>query len=225
MALWFASNNPHKAEELQSIFNDTLIRLGVPISDIQKKYVLRLPAASGIQFDPAETGLTFMENALLKAQALYALVHEPVIADDSGLCVDALNGLPGIYSARYRGNHIDYASNCKTPAVKLNDGERNAILIREMEGQPNRRARFVCAMVCIGDEKRRWMEEGTLEGQITEYGRGTGGFGYDPLLFLPDFGKTVAELDAHEKNNISHRAQAGIAIARHLPELPLHEPS
>jgi XTP/dITP diphosphohydrolase len=126
-----------------------------------------------------------------------------VIADDSGLCVDALGGKPGIYSARYgsvRGR-------------KLEDKARNALLLREMANNPNRKAHFVCAMVLLYSEDRFAAVEETLEGELISEERGTGGFGYDPILFLPEYGKTVAELSEDEKNRLSHRAKAARGIA------------
>jgi XTP/dITP diphosphohydrolase len=185
-----------------------------------------------------------MENALLKARALSRLLGErgifdPVLADDSGLCVDALGGRPGIHSARYGGRYSGHHGGPRdeggngpcpdpdgpgtpgspsgnapeTPKI-LESPERNRLLLEELGDAPNRGARFVCAMVLLFDENRFACVQETLEGEIVSArGRGEGGFGYDPLLYLPDRGRTVAELGEAEKNRISHRAKAARAIA------------
>ncbi|WP_304221972.1 RdgB/HAM1 family non-canonical purine NTP pyrophosphatase [Gracilinema caldarium] len=191
MTLWLATNNDHKKRELEAIFSD---------------YTLRTPASAGLVFDPEETGRSFIENTLLKARALFDLVHEPVIADDSGLCVDALDGRPGIYSARYGS----------TDGKKLESWERNQLLLKELEEATDRKARFVCSMVALFSHDRFYVVQETLEGEIIRESRGTGGFGYDPILYLPDRGCTVAELSEEEKNRISHRGKAGRALARLL---------
>ncbi|MDR2485929.1 MAG: non-canonical purine NTP pyrophosphatase, partial [Treponema sp.] len=123
MTIWFATGNPHKKAELAAILSG---------------HSIKIPGDAGITaFEPEENGATFLENSLIKARALYRLVKQPVIADDSGLCVDALGGRPGIYSARYGGRG----------AEELASPERNALLLRELAGHPQRSARFVCAMV------------------------------------------------------------------------------
>jgi XTP/dITP diphosphohydrolase len=207
MVLWFASGNIHKKKELQAI-----LAYSAP------GWELKIPAEDGLAFDPAETGATFAENALIKAGALYRMAAAagspgPVIADDSGLCVDALGGRPGILSARF-GNE---------GGVKLKDTERNALLLKELDGAANRKARFVCAMVLLFDEYRFFLAQETLEGEIVKGpgargagARGQGGFGYDPILYLPERGCTVAELSEEEKNRISHRGKAGRIIAEFL---------
>jgi XTP/dITP diphosphohydrolase len=228
MTIWFASGNAHKKAELAAILN-----MNGPTNQVL------IPADAGLEFDPEETGTTFYENSLLKAQALYSLLeknHPPlfkpgdvVIADDSGICVDALGGRPGIYSARYAGANGDKAPNAK----KLESAERNALLLEELGNNPLRSARFVCAMaLIIGPEpaaERRsregsppdhfYMAQETLEGEIVSgpnAAKGRGGFGYDPILFIPGLGRTVAELSDEEKNTISHRAKAGKIIAHLL---------
>jgi XTP/dITP diphosphohydrolase len=198
MTIWFATGNAHKKAELAAI---------LPAYDI------RIPADAGIaDFDPDETGTTFLENALIKARELQRLLskqgafdrgrREPVIADDSGLCVDALNGRPGIYSARYGG-----------PSDK---GRRCALLLEELGDNPNRNAHFVCAMVLLLSEDRFFAVQETLEGELIREERGSGGFGYDPILYIPELGRTAAELSEEEKNRVSHRGKAGRAIARFL---------
>ncbi|MCA1950935.1 MAG: RdgB/HAM1 family non-canonical purine NTP pyrophosphatase [Treponema sp.] len=191
MTLWLATNNEHKKRELEAIFSD---------------YTLRTPASAGLVFDPEETGSSFIENTLIKARALFDLVHEPVIADDSGLCVDALDGRPGIYSARYGS----------TDGQKLESWERNQLLLKELEKATDRKARFICSMVALFSHDRFYVVQETLEGEIIRESRGTGGFGYDPILYLPDRRCTVAELSEEEKNRISHRGKAGRALARLL---------
>jgi XTP/dITP diphosphohydrolase len=127
--------------------------------------------------------------------------------------VDALGGRPGIYSARYAGRYADPDA----PAgKKLDAAERNALLLEELGDNPNRRARFVCAMVLLWDENRFFAVQETLEGELVRpgYGRGSGGFGYDPILYLPDYGVTVAELPEAEKNRLSHRGKAAKGIAK-----------
>jgi XTP/dITP diphosphohydrolase len=213
--IWLASGNRHKRQELTRILTGT---------------TLKIPADGGIDgFDPPETGTSFMENALLKARTLFRLLAErgipgPVLADDSGLCVDALDGRPGIYSARYCGrcsgrNSGHYGGQNAAPpeAEKLESPERNCLLLEELGDRPDRRARFVCAMILLFDENRFTCVQETLEGEITAgRGAGNGGFGYDPILYLPGRGCTVAELGEDEKNRISHRAKAARLIAKLL---------
>jgi XTP/dITP diphosphohydrolase len=200
MTIWFATGNVHKKTELAAIL---------------RGHNIRIPSEAGINFDPDETGCTFLENALIKARELYSLVKAPVIADDSGLCVDALGGRPGIYSARY-GSNGRYG-NEDGKGKKLSDPERNALLLSELGRAPNRSARFVCAMVLLFSQDRFFIAQETLEGEIVSGpGRGSGGFGYDPLLYLPEKNRTVAELSDEEKNQLSHRGKAGKIIAKIL---------
>jgi XTP/dITP diphosphohydrolase len=195
MTIWFATGNPHKGEELAAIL---------------KGHRILLPASGEIAFEPEETGAAFLENAFLKARALYQQVSAPVIADDSGLCVDALGGRPGILSARYGGGE----------GRNLDAGERNALLLEELALSPQRSARFVCAMVLLLSEDRFFAVQETLEGEIIRESRGSGGFGYDPIFYLPERGCTVAELSEDEKNRISHRGKAGHCIAGLLSAMP-----
>ena len=207
MILWFASGNFHKKRELSDIFS---------YNSSNFKALVRIPAEAGIEFAPEETGNTFIENALIKATALYRLLEESlpdgytngdtIIADDSGICVDALNGRPGIHSAYYGG-------------AKLEASERNALLLAEIGVNPARSAHFVCAMVLYYGPDRFFIAQETLEGELVkcvEFARGSGGFGYDPILLIPELGRTVAELDPDEKNRLSHRGKAGRAIGRML---------
>jgi XTP/dITP diphosphohydrolase len=201
MELWFASGNVHKKQELAALLPG---------------HAIRSPPEAGIIFDPEETGSSFLENALIKARCLFRLIAGlglggPVIADDSGLCVDALGGRPGIYSARYgeaQGSRPDAAG-------------RNRLLLKEMEGITRRNARFVCAMVLLINPDRFFIAQETLEGEIVGDpgdARGSGGFGYDPILYLPERGLTVAELTEADKNLISHRGKAGRTIAKILAD-------
>jgi len=218
MRVWLASGNKHKQQELQAIFS---------------KHTIKLPIEAGItDFDVAETGNTFVENAFIKAKALWNMLNTtartdkeyPVLADDSGLCVDALGGRPGIYSARYYGiNSWDSDSNFKAKSApeKLGDKERNNLLLEELSSvlSNNARCRFVCAMVLFFNPDRFYIVQETMEGEIVPSKaeiRGQGGFGYDPIVYLPDLHATVAELSEEQKNFLSHRGKAAKAIAKLL---------
>ncbi len=179
-----ASNNKGKAAELDRILNP----LGITAVTAKSE---------GIILDEVEeTGTTFAENALLKATAAFKKTGMPSVADDSGLMADALNGEPGVYSARYAGENAT-------------DEQRITKLLHNLEGVPTekRTARFVSSICCILDENTVITAEGTCSGIITEAPRGDGGFGYDPV-FLTDNGKTFAELTAEEKDKLSHRGKA-----------------
>ncbi|HPM77573.1 MAG TPA: XTP/dITP diphosphatase [bacterium] len=145
------------------------------------------------RLDVEENGATFLDNALLKARAYAQLAGLPTIADDSGLCVEALGGRPGVHSARYAG-------------LGANDAANNARLLREMATHTDRRAKFVCVSVCVLPTGETIEATGECVGEILSEPRGTAGFGYDPLFFHPPSGKTFAQLSAAEKNRISHRA-------------------
>jgi XTP/dITP diphosphohydrolase len=209
MTVWFATGNIHKRNELAAILAPCIPGLEI-----------KIPREAGMVFDPDENGGAFSENALIKARAFYRLAVEngmtaPVIADDSGLCVDALGGRPGVYSARY-GCMGQYGSE---GGKKLRDTERNALLLSELGGNANRKARFVCAMVLLYDEDRFFLAQETCEGEIVKdinAARGAGGFGYDPILYIPALGRTVAELSEEEKTRISHRGKAGRVISSML---------
>jgi XTP/dITP diphosphohydrolase len=162
-----------------------------------------------VDFDCDETGTTFLANARLKAETLYAQVKRPVLADDSGLCVKALDGGPGIYSARYGSEN----------GKKLSDTERYELLLKNLEGVEDREAHFVCAMVLIMAPYREFAVQETFDGRIAEAPFGGGGFGYDPVFIDALSGKTAAELTADEKNLVSHRGKAGKAMAALLEAL------
>jgi len=195
MTVVLASGNEHKRRELEAVFRSTGLDCRV-----------RLPRELGIEFDVEENGATFLENALIKARALFSLIKSPVMADDSGLVVDALDGRPGIFSARYGAGN----------GGKITAEARNRLLLKELKESgvaPPWKARFVCAMVLLLDGDRFFSVRETLEGSITGELRGSGGFGYDPLLFPEGSARTVAELGEEEKNRISHRGKAAAAIA------------
>jgi len=209
MTIWFASGNIHKKKELADILSG--------IGDFE----LKIPKDAGLCFDPEETGNSFLENALIKAAELYNLLEKqslggnfhPVIADDSGICVDELEGRPGIYSARY---------GMSESGGKITDAEKNAMLLAELGDNPRRSSRFVCAMALYCAPNRFYAAQETLEGELVknaESAKGRGGFGYDPILFIPELGRTVAELSEEEKNLYSHRGKAGRVIARILSGL------
>ena len=190
-----ATGNMHKLVEIEAILSRVL-------TDVRFVALGQL----GDFDDPEETGTTFLENALIKAEAAVEQTGFPAIADDSGLVVDALDGEPGVYSARYAGVHGDDAAN-------------NAKLLTNMEGvaDADRTARFVSVVALIDADGLVTYGEGTCEGMVGYEERGEFGFGYDPL-FLPDDtpGKTMAELTPDEKNAISHRFHALQALAAKL---------
>lgn len=197
MTLFIATNNAHKVKELSELFPGTL---------------LRTPADAGIEFDHDETEDTFLGNSLGKARALFGLVKAPVLADDSGLCVDALGGAPGVRSARY-GSPDD-------GRTVLSAREKNELLLRQMTGRRDRTCRFVCAMTLMLSEHRFVSVQETCEGRLLESPRGMEGFGYDPVFFLPGEGLSMAELTLERKNALSHRGRAAARILAVLASLP-----
>ena len=182
MKLVLASKNAHKLVEMQ----DILSQLGVEVV---------LESDVGVDVDVEETGATFEENAFLKAHAVMEASGLPAIADDSGLCVDALNGAPGVYSARYGGPELD-------------DAGRYKLLLENMRGQLDRRCKFVSAICCCFPNGDRVEARGECAGTLAYAPRGADGFGYDPIFFVPGLKKTFAELSPEEKNAISHRGNA-----------------
>ena len=204
--LYLASGNRHKREEMQQILTN---------------FEIRIPADDGVDFNPTEDGTTFYENSLIKARALWHLVHAPVIADDSGICVDALDGAPGIYTSRYAGPDFMHG---KSDGTKIPQSEQNRLLIEQLNatGSQNRACHYTCAMVLLLNPDRFFVAQETFEGELIrsiEEQAGTGGFGYDPIVYLPEYKKTVAEISAEEKNAISHRGKAVRAIAQILKNL------
>lgn len=202
------------------------------MSQILCEHEIITPSDEGIEFDPEETGTTFYENSLIKAKALYDIVHYPVIADDSGICVDALGGSPGIYSSRYAGPDFMHG---KPDGTKISQEEQNIFLIQQLNDAIKagnlpkmpylngpRSCHYTCAMVlyCGGD--RLFVAQETFEGTLIDdinNQAGTGGFGYDPIVFLPQYKKTVAQISAEEKNAISHRGKAVRAIQKIIENL------
>ncbi|MDD6788786.1 MAG: XTP/dITP diphosphatase [Lachnospira sp.] len=188
----FASNNLGKIREVKDMLADP---------DVE---VLSMKEA-GIDMDIEENGTTFQQNALIKARAVYNVTHELTIADDSGLEIDWMNGEPGVYSARFMGHDTSYDI-------------KNAAILEKMKNVrgADRSARFVCAMAAILPDGREITTRGTMEGVIADRIEGSNGFGYDPILYLPEFGKTSAQLTEDEKNRISHRGKALRELVREL---------
>ena len=195
MKLYLASGNEHKRIEMQQILPE---------------FEILIPKDEGIEFEPEETGSTFYENSMIKAQALWDIVKAPVIADDSGICVDALGGAPGIYTSRYAGPEFMKG---RPDGKKIPQDEQNRLLIEQLNAtkSDNRSCHYTCSIVLMLNPDRFFVAQETFEGKLIdsiEKQAGTGGFGYDPIVFLPEYGKTVAEISADEKNRISHRGKA-----------------
>lgn len=182
MKFVLASQNKHKLTEMQSI----LSAHGVEVV---------LQSDMGLHVDVEETGETFAENAMLKAQAVMKASGLPAIADDSGVCVDALNGAPGVYSARYGGPELD-------------DAGRYRLLLSNMQGAKTRAAHFTSAIACVFPNGDTLEAQGICPGTIAFAPQGDGGFGYDPVFFLPELRKTYAQLTPEEKASVSHRGKA-----------------
>ncbi len=182
MKLVLASQNKKKLVEM----NDILSGLGIEVCS---------QAEAGVNLEPEETGTTFEENSLIKARAVMEASGLPAIADDSGLCVDALKGAPGVYSARYGGDGLD-------------DVARYRLLLENMQGQMPRTAKFVSVITCCFPNGDVITARGECPGTIAFAAMGEGGFGYDPVFFVPPLKKTFAQLTPEEKNAISHRGKA-----------------
>ena len=182
MKVVLASHNQKKMVEMKAI----LSQMGVEVLS---------QAEVGMDLEPEETGTTFEENARIKAQAVMQATGLPAIADDSGLMVDALNGAPGVYSARYGGPGLD-------------DTGRWQLLLKNMAGESNRACKFVSVICCAFPDGGEVMARGECPGILAQGPSGDGGFGYDPIFYLPQLGKTMAQLTPAEKNQISHRARA-----------------
>lgn len=203
MVLYLATGNRHKQKEMQEILTN---------------YEIRIPADDGIDFNPDETGSTFYENSIIKAKALWQIVNKPVIADDSGLCVDALSGEPGIFTSRYAGPDFPHG---RPDGKKIPQDEQNRLLIKQLNatGSKNRKCHYTCAMVLFVKSDQLYVAQDIFEGELIDdisKQAGNGGFGYDPIVYLPEYGKTVAEISAEEKNRISHRGKAVRKIAEIL---------
>ena len=198
MKVILASKNQHKLTELSTI----LSQLGFEIA-LESEY--------GLDIDVEETGTTFEENSFLKADAVMKASGLPVLADDSGLMVDALDGAPGVYSARY--------------GHKASDKERTAYLLENMKEVPEekRGAKFVCVITCLFPDGRKIVARGECPGVIARAPHGENGFGYDPIFYLPELGMTYAELPSEQKNAISHRARALQDFCRKYQEVQNHD--
>lgn len=194
MKIYLASGNINKKHEVQELL---------------PAHKIVLPKEENIEFDPEENGSSFFENTMIKAKALYDIVKTPVLADDSGLCIDSLNGAPGIHSARYgavNGEHVSAEAGI------------NKVLL-QLKNEKNRRAHFACCMIFLLSEDRFYAVQETCEGYITEEPAGSGGFGYDPIFFMEEFGKTFAELSSDQKNSVSHRGRALAAIKKIIEKI------
>ena len=198
MRVVLATGNPGKLQELRAMLEPLAIEV-VPLSQFTRAAI-------------PETGLTFVENAIIKARHAAQLAQLPAIADDSGLEVDALQGAPGIYSARYAGEHASDEDNLRKLLAAL-DGRKAA----------ERTARYCCALVYLrwGHDPFPLISQASWEGRIGEVPRGSGGFGYDPIFELPERAMTVAEMPAAEKNRLSHRGQALRGLVAQLQKEPL----
>ena len=185
MTVVLASKNKHKLVEISKI----LAKL-----DIQ----LVLQSELGVDIDVEETGTTFEENSFQKAEAVMKATGLPALADDSGIAVDALNGEPGVYSARYGFDDT------------LDDWGRLLLLLKNTEQVPDgqRQAQFVCVITLVMPDGRSVQARGEVHGELLRQPAGSGGFGYDPIFYYPPYGKTLAEVSADEKNLVSHRAKA-----------------
>lgn len=195
MRVVLASQNRHKLTEIQAIL-------------AQYDMELVLQSDLGVRIDVEENGSTFEENSELKARAVMEATGLPAIADDSGLCVDVLDGAPGIYSARYG------APDCVT------DRDRLIYLLQNMRGvrSEERTARFVCVITLLYPDGRKLVARGSCEGMIAFEPSGEGGFGYDPVFYVPSQGCTFAQMGADRKNSISHRANALLRLEQMLEE-------
>lgn len=217
MKIYLATGNKNKKREMSEILSD---------------HKIVTPDDEGIAFNPVENGTTFYENSIIKAKDLFSKVHCPVIADDSGICVDALGGIPGIYSSRYGGPDFPKG---KPDGSKTPQDLQNRFLIESLNkvlesGKTDcstflngpRSAHYTCAMVLYLGADRIFVAEETMEGTIVnriEDSAGSGGFGYDPIFFLPQYQKTAAQLSAEEKNAISHRGKATRALVSLIKNL------
>lgn len=187
MKFVLASKNPDKLKEMREIMD----QLGIEVVS---------EAEAGVDVEVEETGSTFEENAVLKAKAVCRASGLPAIADDSGLCVTALGGGPGVYSARYGGPGAD----------------SKRLVLENLRGQTDRTAKFVCCVCCIFPDGGGIGARGECEGMIAYAPRGEGGFGYDPIFLVPGMKKTFAQMTPEEKNAISHRGKALAAFQEKL---------
>lgn len=191
--LVLASNNQGKLREFQAMFADANVEI------INQ-------GALGVESCP-EPYETFIENCLAKARHAAKVTGKPAMADDSGVCVDALGGQPGVHSARFAGE-------------PKSDDANNALLVKKLQGVANRRAHYTCVLVAVrsADDPEPLIADTRWFGEIQDTPAGDGGFGYDPYFYLPEFGKTAAELTAEEKNRVSHRGQALVKLRAKIRE-------
>lgn len=190
----FATGNEGKMREVRLILQD----LGFPVLSMKE---------AGVSLDIEENGTTFAENAMIKARAVWEKTGGIVLADDSGLVVDYLGGEPGVYSARYLGEDISYEIKNQAIIDRLADAK-----------EEERTARFVSAIAAVLPDGSELVTEGTVEGLIAHEPAGNGGFGYDPIFYLPEYGVTSAEIPIEKKNEISHRGKALEAMKIKLRE-------
>ena len=179
--LVIATGNAGKLKEMKEMLGDLFDVIGLK--------------EAGATATAEENGSTFAENALIKAEDIFKQTGENVLADDSGLCVEALDGAPGIFSARYAGENATQA-------------QKNALLLKNLQGAENRKAKFVCSVALILKNGRVIQAEGETEGEILQSENGNGGFGYDPLFFSYDLKKSFGDCTDDEKNSVSHRSRA-----------------
>ncbi len=189
-----ASKNKGKISEIKKILS---------LKEVELLDLSELSFSSSIE----ESGITFRENALIKAETVFSLYKIPVIADDSGLSVWCLGGKPGVFSARFAG-------------PDASDEGNNRLLLEKLQGIPDeeRTAWFCCAAIFYHSTGKYFVSEGKVDGEITQSPVGKNGFGYDPIFFIPEYGKTMAQLSAHEKNRISHRALAFRGLKKYIEE-------
>lgn len=192
-SLVLASNNKGKLREFQAMFAE----LGVDVIN---------QGALGVEACPEPFG-TFIENCLAKARHASKMTGRPAMADDSGVCVNALNGMPGVLSARFAGEPSDDAAN-------------NRLLVERLQGKDDRRAHYTCVLTSVRtpDDPEPLVAVGRWYGEICDEPAGEGGFGYDPHFFVPEYGRTAAELTAEEKNRVSHRGKALVQMHKLLRE-------
>ncbi len=188
MEIFVATTSEHKRQELAQLF---------PL------WTIHLPKDRGIDYFHEETATTFLDNALGKAQTLHSLTGMPVLADDSGLCIQALGGAPGLFSARFGQDEKGRV---------LSDREKNLLVLEKMAGEEDRRAYYVCSLVLVLSKDRFFVAQETWQGLIWHREQGNGGFGYDPIFYLPEMCKTGGELTSEEKNRLSHRGKAALRL-------------
>ena len=188
MKIYLATGNENKKREMAQILS---------------QHEIVTPKDEGIDFNPIEDGTTFYENSIKKAKALYEIVQKPVIADDSGICVDALNGIPGIYSARYAGGHGD-------------DKANRDLLLKNLDGANDRSAKFVSSIVLVKADGRIVKGLGETHGKIGFKEEGTNGFGYDCIFISDDLGVSFGLASDEQKNRVSHRYRGLIDLLNNL---------